>query len=59
MSTYATLTDRTRKIRRMVIPSTEDLEKHGMSERLSREKFASTQEWLTACYFEFANKVQK
>ena len=59
IGTYLDLNNRKQKLRRMVVPAAVDLEKAGTPQRISREKFASTQEWLTACYFEFSEKVQK
>lgn len=64
-STWTNLRDRTVKSRKMVIPSEEDMaaalrldrSSERRQERLLREKFESTGQWLTAGYFAFEAAV--
>jgi len=57
--TYVSLTDRTTKNRKMVIPSAAavaDAVRHcrtGEQAKLLRDRFESQAEWLTACFFAF------
>lgn len=60
-STWASLTDRTIKARKMVVPSEDDMaaalrldrSQDSVQARLMRERYETTGEWLTAGYFAF------
>jgi len=57
MHTWTTLTDSTDKKRKMVIPPDSELERANPLPQIRRVGYISQAQWLTACYFEFANKL--